>query len=143
MLWAILVVGALICGPTPIRRALIARPLLGLFRRILPQVSQTEQEALEAGTVWWDGDLFSGKPDWNKLLAIPKPTLSADRAARFIDGPVEELCAMLNDWEITHELARSAAARLAVHQGQGLLRHDHPQGVRRARISPRSRIRKW
>ena len=72
-LWVILIAGALIGNPTPIRRALASRPLLGLFRRILPQVSQTEQEALEAGTVWWDGELFSGRPDWKKLLGYPKP----------------------------------------------------------------------
>ncbi|HSD99579.1 MAG TPA: acyl-CoA dehydrogenase [Burkholderiales bacterium] len=102
-LWAILVVGALVCGPTPIRSALVARPLLGLFRRILPQVSQTEQEALEAGTVWWDGELFSGRPDWGTLLRYPKPALTAEERA-FIDGPVEELCAMVHDWEVSHEL---------------------------------------
>jgi acyl-CoA dehydrogenase len=101
--WIILVIGALIGNPTPIRRALISRPLLGLFRRILPQVSQTEQEALEAGTVWWDGELFSGRPDWAKLLAYPKPKLTAAERA-FLDGPVEELCAMVNDWEVSHEL---------------------------------------
>jgi acyl-CoA dehydrogenase len=102
-LWAILVVGALVCGPTPVRSALVSRPLLGLFRRILPQVSQTEQEALEAGTVWWDGELFSGRPDWGKLLGYPKPALTAEERA-FIDGPVEELCAMVDDWEVSHEL---------------------------------------
>lgn len=95
--------GALLLNPTPVRRALIARPLLGLFLRILPAVSRTEQEALEAGTVWWDGELFSGRPDWKKLLAYPVPRLSAEELA-FLDGPVEELCAMVNDWEITHEL---------------------------------------
>ena len=103
VLWLVFIGGALLANPTPIRRALVSRPLLGLFRRILPQVSQTEQEALDAGTVWWDGDLFSGNPDWNKLLAYPKPVLSADEKA-FLDGPVEELCAMLSDWQITHEL---------------------------------------
>jgi len=102
-LWAILVVGALIGNPTPIRRVLVSRPLLSFFRRILPQVSQTEQEALEAGTVWWDGELFSGRPDWGKLLGYPKPALTAGERA-FLDGPVEELCAMLHDWEISHEL---------------------------------------
>lgn len=102
-LWVILIVGALIGNPTPIRRALASRPLLRLFRKILPQVSQTEQEALEAGTVWWDGELFSGNPDWKKLLGYPKPTLTAEERA-FIDGPVEELCKMVHDWEISHEL---------------------------------------
>src|SRR4051812_751761 len=102
-LWAVFIIGALLLNRSPIRRAVISAPLLGLFRRILPNVSQTEQEALDAGTVWWDGDLFSGDPDWNKLLAFPKPTLTADEKA-FVEGPVEDLCAMLNDWEITHEL---------------------------------------
>src|SRR5438128_10408634 len=66
-------------------------------------MSQTEKEAIDAGTVWWDGDLFSGRPDFDKLLAVPEPRLSAEEQA-FLDGPVEELCAMCDDWEITHEL---------------------------------------
>ncbi len=102
-LWTVFALGALALNPSPIRRAIASTPLLALFRRILPHVSQTEQEALNAGTVWWDGDLFSGDPDWNKLLAFPKPTLRADEKA-FIDGPLDELCGMLNDWQITHEL---------------------------------------
>jgi acyl-CoA dehydrogenase len=65
-------------------------------------MSSTEQEALEAGTVWWDGDLFSGKPDWNKWLAVPRATLSAEEQA-FIAGPTNELCSMLNEWNVTHE----------------------------------------
>ena len=102
-LWVVFIVIGALAVPTPLRRTLIGVPLLALFRKILPQVSQTEQEALDAGTVWWDGDLFSGKPDWNKLLAYPKPTLSAEERA-FVDGPVEQLCAMLDDWQITSEL---------------------------------------
>ena len=101
--WIVFGIGAVLLNPSPLRRAVLSAPLLALFRKILPQVSQTEQEALDAGTVWWDGDLFSGNPDWNKLLAYPKPTLSAEERA-FVDGPVEELCAMLDDWQITHEL---------------------------------------
>lgn len=102
-LWVMFALGAALLNPSPLRRAVIGAPLLALFRKILPQVSQTEQEALDAGTVWWDGDLFSGNPDWNKLLAFPKPTLTAEEKA-FVDGPVDELCAMLDDWQITHEL---------------------------------------
>jgi acyl-CoA dehydrogenase len=101
--WAAFALLALLLNPTPVRRAVLSTPLLRLFRKILPHVSQTEQEALDAGTVWWDGDLFSGRPDWNKLLAFPKPTLSAEEQA-FIDGPVDELCAMINEWQVTHEL---------------------------------------
>ncbi len=85
----------------PLRRALVTGPIFGLYKKILPQVSQTEQEALDAGSIWWDADLFSGKPDWKKMLAYPQATLSAEERA-FIDGPVEELCGMLNEWDITH-----------------------------------------
>ncbi len=101
--WVLLVVISLLAIPSPLRRAVAGAPLLKLFRRILPVVSQTEQEALEAGTVWWDGELFSGRPDWSKLLAYPKPMLSAEEQA-FIDGPLRELCEMLSDWEVTYEM---------------------------------------
>ena len=66
-------------------------------------MSDTEREALEAGDVWWDADLFSGNPDWAKLLAIPQATLTAEEQA-FLEGPVNELCAMLDDWKINWEL---------------------------------------
>ncbi|MDN5881087.1 MAG: acyl-CoA dehydrogenase [Nitrosospira sp.] len=102
LLALVLTLGVVLFIP-PLRRALISNGLLKIFRKTLPQVSQTEQEALDAGTVWWDGDLFSGKPDWNKLLAYPKPKLSADEKA-FLAGPVEQLCAMLDEWRITREL---------------------------------------
>lgn len=85
-----------------LRRHLFSKWILKLFRRILPQISQTEQEALDAGTVWWEGELFSGKPDWHKLLAYPRPTLSPEESA-FLEGPTEQLCAMLDEWRITHE----------------------------------------
>ena len=77
-------------------------PLMKLFRKVTPTMSRTEQEALEAGSVWWDGELFSGKPQWNKLLSLPKPELSKEEQA-FIDGPVNTLCNMLDDWKITQE----------------------------------------
>ena len=99
----IFVILAVLLNPGPLRRAVLGKTLLELFRKILPQMSSTEKEALEAGTVWWDGDLFSGKPDWKKLHAYPKPVLSAEEQA-FLDGPVEQLCAMVNEWEITNEL---------------------------------------
>ncbi len=85
-----------------LRRALISNHILAVFRRILPDMTPTEKEAIDAGTVWFDGDLFSGRPDWEKFLATPEPKLSAEEQA-FLDGPVEELCAMCDDWEITHE----------------------------------------
>jgi acyl-CoA dehydrogenase len=102
-LWTAFLLLATVFNVAALRRRLISAPVLAWFRRALPQVSQTEQEALDAGTVWWDGELFSGQPDWGKLLALPKPELSAEEKA-FLAGPVEELCGMLDDWKITHEL---------------------------------------
>ncbi len=86
------------------RRIVISGTVLKIFRKFLPQISATEQEAIDAGTVWWDGELFSGNPDWNKLLAFPKPSLSSEEQA-FLDNEVEQLCAMLDDWDITHNRA--------------------------------------
>ena len=84
-----------------LRRQLLSSVILKIFRKILPQVSQTEQEALDAGTVWWDGELFSGQPNWQKLLHYPKPSFSKEEQS-FLDNEVEQLCAMLDDWDITH-----------------------------------------
>jgi len=101
------VVFALIVVPLNIdsfRRKRISAPLLNIYQKITPTLSETEKVALEAGTVGFEGELFSGKPDWNQLLRQPVPTLSVEEKA-FLDGPVEELCHMINDWQITHELA--------------------------------------
>ncbi|MFV1996719.1 MAG: acyl-CoA dehydrogenase [Acidiferrobacterales bacterium] len=87
----------------PLRRLLLSRTLFKFFARALPEMSDTEREALEAGTVWWDADLFSGKPDFKKLLDIPKPQLTEEEQA-FLDGPVNELCELIDDWKITNEL---------------------------------------
>lgn len=101
LLLLVAVVVALFMVPF-LRCNIVSRLALRLFRQLLPQISQTEQEALDAGTVWWEGELFSGKPDWNRLMAIPRPVLSEAEKA-FLEGPVEELCAMLDEWHITHE----------------------------------------
>ena len=101
-LWGGFLVVAILLNATSLRRSLFSDRLLTIFRKIMPTMSQTEREALEAGTVWWDAELFSGRPNWNKLLAIPKPQLSAEEQA-FVDGPVDELCRQLDDWKINHE----------------------------------------
>ncbi|MCT4714640.1 acyl-CoA dehydrogenase FadE [Enterobacteriaceae bacterium H18W14] len=88
----------------PMRKSLISAPVFKSFRKVMPPMSRTEKEAIEAGTTWWEGDLFRGKPDWEKLHNYPQPKLSAEEQA-FIDGPVEEACRMANDYQITHELA--------------------------------------
>ncbi|HWP95152.1 MAG TPA: acyl-CoA dehydrogenase [Gammaproteobacteria bacterium] len=102
--WVVFLAIAIPLNVPAIRRERFTRPVLELYRRIMPEMSDTEREALEAGTVWWDGDLFAGDPDWKKLLATPVPSLSAEERA-FLDGPVEQLCGMLDEWRITHELA--------------------------------------
>ncbi len=99
LLWGFSLLFALILNLPPLRRPILSRPLLKLFKRMLPPLSETEREALEAGTVGWDGELFSGKPDWHKLLDLPTPHLKTSEQA-FLDGPVEELCRMLDDWRI-------------------------------------------
>jgi acyl-CoA dehydrogenase len=86
-----------------LRREHVSRRLLDVYRRMLPTMSRTEQDALEAGNVWWDGELFSGRPDWRKLARLPAPKLTPEEQA-FLDGPTEKLCRMLDDWQITHEL---------------------------------------
>ncbi|HEY2862377.1 MAG TPA: acyl-CoA dehydrogenase [Casimicrobiaceae bacterium] len=84
-----------------LRRMLISDGVLAAFRRALPPMSPTERDAIEAGTVWWDGELFSGRPAWARLLALPRPRLSEEEQ-RFLDHECEELCAMISDWETTH-----------------------------------------
>src|SRR2546430_3301816 len=103
VLAALFVIVAVVLNIRWLRRLSFTDHVLAVYRRILPDMSQTEKEAIDAGTVWWDADLFSGRPDWDKLLAVRAPRLSPEEQA-FLDGPVEELCAMCNDWQITHEL---------------------------------------
>lgn len=85
-----------------LRRSLITRPIYSWAAGVMPALSQTEREAIEAGDVWWDAALFTGDPDWSELLAFPKPALSQEEQD-FMAGPVEQLCAMLDDWTMTWE----------------------------------------
>ena len=85
----------------PLRRAVITRQLFAAYRRMLPQMSQTEREALEAGSVWWEGELFHGRPDWRKLLAYPQPKLSPAEQS-FLANETEELCRLSDDWTSSH-----------------------------------------
>ena len=93
---------ALVFGQVDLRRQVITRPVLGVMRRILPKVSETEAAALEAGTVWWDAELFSGRPDWNRLAGFQARHLSEQERA-FLDGPCEQLCRMVDDWQVTQD----------------------------------------
>ncbi|MEH6501180.1 MAG: acyl-CoA dehydrogenase family protein, partial [Pseudoalteromonas distincta] len=103
LLWVIFLAIAIPLNLPDFRRDNVSRPLFSWFKKVLPPISDTEQEALDAGTVWWDGELFSGRPDWNRLHSFPKPTLTEEEKA-FMDGPVEELCRMTDEWEVTTEL---------------------------------------
>ena len=98
--WLPFLVLALLSIPA-IRRATIVKPVYAKVQSILPKVSDTEAQALEAGTVGFDAELFSGTPDWNKLSAIPPIQLSVVERA-FLDGPTDELCRMINDWQVRH-----------------------------------------
>ncbi|MDC5807548.1 acyl-CoA dehydrogenase FadE [Vibrio europaeus] len=102
--WILFIAAIATLAVPSIRQSLISKKALTLFKKVLPAMSQTEKEALDAGTVWWEAELFKGKPDWKKLHDIQKPQLSAEEQA-FLDGPVNEVCAMVNDYKVTHELA--------------------------------------
>jgi acyl-CoA dehydrogenase len=102
LLWILAIGVAALLGHRETRRRYISKPLLDKFREVLPPMSDTEREALEAGSVWWDAELFSGRPDWENLLDMPTPRLTKEER-EFIDGPVEALCRMLDDWQITNE----------------------------------------
>lgn len=102
LLWlGLIAVGAVMNIPS-LRQRLLSVPLLRYVRAVLPPMSQTERDAIEAGTVWWESELFRGNPDWKKLMDTPPATLT-DKEQAFLDGPTNELCAMLDDWEITYE----------------------------------------
>jgi acyl-CoA dehydrogenase len=98
--WAIFLIIFVPLNLSPIRRKVSAK-LLDVFKGIMPRISDTEQEALDAGTVWWEAEVFGGKPNWKRFHSFEKAKLTKDEQ-EFLDGPVEELCSMINDWQITH-----------------------------------------
>ncbi|NOH81210.1 acyl-CoA dehydrogenase [Vibrio sp. RE86] len=102
--WSLFIAAVVILTIPSVRQSLISKKALSLFKKVLPAMSQTEKEALDAGTVWWEAELFKGKPNWKQLHAIKDPKLSVEEQA-FLDGPVSEVCAMVNDYQVTHELA--------------------------------------
>ncbi|MEE9339862.1 MAG: acyl-CoA dehydrogenase [Methylococcaceae bacterium] len=100
-LWAVFLFIFILINIPVIRRKIISKPIFNWMNTALPEMSQTEQEAMDAGNTWWDAELFSGNPNWNVLQDLPAAKLSAEEQA-FLDGPVETLCTMLDDWDITH-----------------------------------------
>lgn len=118
LLLVLVVVPLIVFGIIPVRRSLISRPLLSLFRKTVPELSATEKEAVDSGDVWWDAELFSGNPSAQKLFSTPESKLSPEERA-FIDGPVEALCEQLDDWEITENLHDLPAAVWDMIKSQG------------------------
>jgi acyl-CoA dehydrogenase len=118
----VLIALAAIFGLPPLRRMLISRVAMKAMAPVLPRLGDTERIALEAGTVWWDAELFSGRPNWNRLLDFVPQRLNADEQA-FMDGPVTELCAQLDDWQIQQQrdLPASIWAFLKVHGFFGMI----------------------
>lgn len=94
---------ALLLNLRPLRRALLTAPIFGVFKKVLPEMSSTEREALEAGDVWWEAEMFRGRPDWNKLLDFQYTPLTPEEQS-FLDNECEALCALCDDWKIEYEL---------------------------------------
>jgi acyl-CoA dehydrogenase len=97
--WIIFLAAALFANLKQLRQQYVVKPQINRLKKIIPGMSKTERAAIDAGDVWWEKDLFCGLPKWKKLLAVPKPTLTAEEQS-FIDNEVETLCAMLDDWKI-------------------------------------------
>ncbi|WP_035387233.1 acyl-CoA dehydrogenase FadE [Ferrimonas senticii] len=102
--WFIFAAIAIPVNAVNLRKQYLTKPMLKAFQGVMPEMSETEKDAIEAGTTWWDADLFSGAPDWKKLHDFAKPTLTAEEQA-FLDGPCEEVMKMVDDFEVTHKLA--------------------------------------
>lgn len=100
--WLIYLAAACFANLKNLRQHNFTKPLVAVLQKKMPAISETEREAIKAGNVWWEKDLFCGQPDWKKLLAMPAPTLSNEEQ-EFIDNQVETLCNMTNDWEIVNE----------------------------------------
>ena len=122
LLLYILIALAIVFVVPAIRRVLVTRWVMPILAGALPRMGDTERIALEAGTVWWDAELFSGRPRWKKLLEFkPKPLTPKERA--FLDGPVEELCRMVQDWDVLQkgDLSPEAWAHLKKHRFFGMI----------------------
>lgn len=96
-------VAAVVFNVSALRKKLVSLPVLKYVRAVLPPMSDTERAAIDAGTVWWEAELFRGSPDFKKLNAYPEASLSEKEKA-FVDGPTDTLCSMMDDWQITYEL---------------------------------------
>ena len=123
-LWIFVVYGAVmaIFLITPIRRALVSSVVMKILAPIMPAISETERTAIESGSVWAEAELFSGKPNFRKLMNEPYPVLTPEERA-FVDGPVEELCAVIDDWQVweSRELPQAAWDVINRHKFLGMI----------------------
>jgi len=103
LIWPLLVGVALGCGVPKIRQRWFSKPFFNWFKKVLPAMSQTEKVAIESGDVWFEKELFQGKPNWEQLIKM-QPAVLSDEEQNFLDNPVSQLCEMLDDWHVTHEL---------------------------------------
>ena len=108
----------LIFSLPPLRRSIITSAVFKTYKSILPKMSETERDALEAGTVWWEGELFRGDPDWKKLLAYPIPGMTPEEQS-FMDNEVDQVCASVDDWQVTTELYDLSAKTWALLKEKG------------------------
>jgi len=99
--WVLFLLPTIFLAVPELRQRYLSNPLLYRIKKVLPPMSQTEKDAIESGTVWWEAELFRGNPNWDKLLKYKKPVLTPEEQA-FVDGPVNELCEMVDDWDITN-----------------------------------------
>ncbi|MFT5940624.1 MAG: acyl-CoA dehydrogenase, partial [Paraglaciecola sp.] len=104
VLWLLFLIIALPLNIESIRKKHMTTPILDMYKKIMPEMSSTEKDAIDAGTVWWDGEIFSGNPNWHALHRIPQARLTSEER-EFLEGPVAEVCRMANDWDITHKRA--------------------------------------
>jgi acyl-CoA dehydrogenase len=102
LLTVIFILLAILFGIRPLRRQVVTRFLMAPFGAMLPHMGETERTALEAGTVWWDAELFSGKPRWKNLLETRFQGLH-ENEKEFLSGPVEDLCRRLDDWQVIQD----------------------------------------
>ena len=123
IVWVLFLLPTIFLGLSEIRQKFLSNPLLKKIKTIVPPMSDTERDAIEAGTVWWEAELFRGAPDWGQLLHYKTPQLSNEEQA-FIDGPVDQLCIMIDDWDITHhrmDLPKEMWAFLKQHGFFGMI----------------------
>lgn len=102
-LWLPVLLLLILVNVPTLRQKLISKPVMHVITKNLPPISATERQALDSGDVWWDAELFSGKPNWNRFYGLTNNSLTPEEKA-FLEGPVEQLCEMIDDWQITHEL---------------------------------------